>query len=221
MLDALCSALHPILRHFPENDSTVLVMGAGTIGLCAVAALRALGSQARILVLAKYPFQGDLARGYGADEVAYLDNDHIQVLAKLTGARIYQPVLGKPVPVGGADLVYECVGNDSSIDDALRLARAGGMVVLVGAAAVPKGVDCTPIWFRELTVVGSYAVAMESYQDQKVRTYEVGLDLMAQGKLDLVPLLTHKFRLADYRRAFRTLAARGSNRALKAVFTYE
>jgi threonine dehydrogenase-like Zn-dependent dehydrogenase len=223
LLDGFCSALHPILRHFPEDDETVLILGAGTIGLCAIASLRALGSQARVLVLAKYPFQGELARHYGADEVVYWgrDQDHYPALAELTGAKIYHPILGKPALVGGANIVYACVGNSSSVDDALRLTGAGGKVVLVGLVGVPKGVDCTPIWFHELTVVGSYAVAMETYQGRRMRTYEVGLELMAQGKLDLTPLLTHKYRLAEYRQAFRTLSTKGVSRALKAVFTYE
>jgi threonine dehydrogenase-like Zn-dependent dehydrogenase len=49
----------------------------------------------------------------------------------------------------------------------------------------------------------------------------VALELMAQGKVDLSPLLTHKFRLTEYRRAFRTLSARKANGALKVVFTFE
>ena len=223
LLDALCSSLHPVLCHFPEDHATVLVLGAGTIGLCAVASLRALGSQARILVLAKYPFQGDLARQYGADEILHLDRDHkhYEALAKLTGGKVYQPILGKPALVGGADLVFECVGSDASIDDALHLASAGGKVVLVGAAGLPKGVDWTPIWFHELTVAGSYTVAMEDFEGRRVRTYEVGLELMARGRLDLSPLLTHRYELGEYRQAFGTLADRNGHQALKAVFTFE
>jgi L-iditol 2-dehydrogenase len=223
LLDALSTALHPVLRSFPRDHETVLVLGAGTVGLCLVASLRALGSQARILALVKYPFQGELARRYGVDEIVLLDRDgsHYQALADLTGAKVYYPVLGKPAPVGGADVIYECVGSDNSVDDALRLAAPGGRVVLVGLAATPKGVDWTPIWFHELTLEGSYAVAMETYQGRRMRTYEVGLELMAQGRLDLSPLLTHSFGLAEYRQAFRTLAARKANGTLKAVFTYE
>jgi L-iditol 2-dehydrogenase len=223
LLDALSSALHPVLRSFPGDDETVLVLGAGSIGLCIVASLRALGSQARILVLVKYPVQGELARRYGADEIVLLGRDgtHYQALADLTGAKVYKPVLGKPAPVGGADIVYECVGSDGSVDDALRLAAARGRVILVGLAATPKGVDWTPVWFNELTLEGSYAVAMETYQGRRMRTYEVGLELMAQGKLDLSPLLTHRFRLAEYRQAFRTLSSKQETRAVKAVFTFE
>ena len=223
LLDALGSALHPVLRNYPEDDQTVLVAGAGTIGLCAVASLRALGSRARILVLAKYQFQADLARRFGADEVLLLgrNQEHYGALVELTGGKLYRPILGKPALVGGADIVYECVGSSASIDDALHLAAAGGRVVLIGAAGVPKGVDWTPVWFHELTIQGAYAVAMEDYQGRRMRTYEVGLELMAEEKLDLSPLLTHRFKLSEYKKAFRTLRSRGRSRALKAVFTFD
>jgi L-iditol 2-dehydrogenase len=229
LLDALSSALHAILCNPPEDDQAnrrppaVLVLGAGTIGLCAVASLRALGSQARILVLAKHRFQAELARHFGADEILFLsrNRDYYHVLAERTGGKLYQPILGKPALIGGADVVYECVGSDDSVDDALHLTTAGGKVVLIGLAAVPKGVDWTPVWFRELTLKGTYGVAVESYQGRRMRTYEVGLELMAQGKLDLSPLLTHKFRLAEYRRAFHTLRAKGPNGVSKAVFTFD
>jgi threonine dehydrogenase-like Zn-dependent dehydrogenase len=223
LLEPFSVALHPTLRHQPQDDGTVLVLGAGTTGLCAVAALRALGSQARIFVLAKHPFQGDLARRFGADEVLYLDRDrdYYRALAELTGGKIYDPIRGKPVLVGGPDLIYECVGNSGSVDDALRLATPGGKVIFMGSTGVAKGVDWTPFWFHELTGVGTNLGAMEIYDGRRMRTCEVGLELMAQGKVDLAPLLTHKFRLSDYRRAFRMLAARRRNGMLKAVFTYE
>jgi threonine dehydrogenase-like Zn-dependent dehydrogenase len=223
LVDALGSALHPVLRDFPADDQTALVLGAGTIGLCAIASLRALGSRARILAVAKYPMQAELARHYGADEV--LSPGHGQEryddLARLNGGTVYQPILGKPALVGGADIVYECIGNHGSVDDALRMTAAGGKVVLIGLAGQLKSVDWTPIWFHELTVRGAYAVATEDFEGRKLRTYEVGVELMAQGKLDLSPLLTHKFPLSEYRSAFRTLMAKGQNKALKVVFTFE
>jgi L-iditol 2-dehydrogenase len=223
LVDALASALHPILRDFPEDNQTVLVAGAGTIGLCAIGSLRALGSRARILALAKYPFQAELALRFGADEVLLLGRkqEHYSALAEQTGGKLYHPLLGKPALVGGVDIVYECVGSSESIDDALHLAAAGGRVVLVGAAGIPTGVDWTPVWFHELTIRGAYAVATEDHEGRRMRTYEVGLELMAQEKLDLSPLLTHKYRLREYRQAFRTLADRGQSRALKAVFVFD
>jgi threonine dehydrogenase-like Zn-dependent dehydrogenase len=223
LLDALASALHPVMANLPQDDQMVLVMGAGTVGLCIIASLRALGSRARIVVVAKYPFQAELARQFGADEVLSpgRNQEHYRALLGLNGGKLYQPQLGKPVLVGGADIVYECVGSSATIDDALRMTIAGGRVVLIGAAGVPKGVDWSPVWFRELTIQGAYTVAMEDYQGRRMRTYEVGLELMAQGKLDLSPLLTHTFRLREYKQAFRTLADRGRSKAFKAVFAFD
>jgi threonine dehydrogenase-like Zn-dependent dehydrogenase len=82
-------------------------------------------------------------------------------------------------------------------------------------------VDWTPLWFREITVSGSYAGAMENYQGRSMSTAEVGLELMANGKVDLAPLLTHRYPLEAYSQAFRTLSSKADNQALKVVFTYD
>jgi threonine dehydrogenase-like Zn-dependent dehydrogenase len=222
MVEPFSVTLHAVIRNFPKDDHTVLVLGAGVIGLCTVAALRTLGSGARVIVVAKYPFQGEMGRRFGADEVIYLrEGDYFQALAEATGGKLYKPVLGKRVLVGGADLVYECVGNDSSIDDSLRLARSGGTVVLVGLAAIPKWVDWTPIWLNELTIKGSYWCSTETLQDRRVRTMQLALDWMAEGKLDLAHMVTHRFRLDDYKRALAVTADKGRHQVIKSVFVFD
>ncbi|MCJ7825129.1 MAG: zinc-binding dehydrogenase [Anaerolineales bacterium] len=223
LVDAFCSALHPVMRNTPRDEDTVLVLGAGVIGICVVAALRALGSHSRILVVAKYPFQGELAQHYGADEIIYLrDGDVYEAVAERTGARLYKPILGKRMMMGGADVVFECVGSDSSVDDALRFAGEGGKVVLVGLTGVAKGIDWTPIWFHELEVTGCFAYSTETYQGKPIRTYQLALDWLAEGRLDLTPLLTHRFKLENYRDALHTLMMRkSSNKAIKAVFEFD
>ena len=80
--------------------------------------------------------------------------------------------------------------------------------------------DVTPIWVHELQGVGSFTVSRDDFEDRRMRTYEVGLELMARGKLDLSPLLTHRYELGEYREAFRTLANRSAHQAFKAVFTF-
>ena len=223
LVDAFCSSLHPVMRNQPRAGDTVLILGAGIIGICAVAALRALGIPCRILVVAKYPFQGELALHYGADEIIYLrDKDLFEAVATQTGARVYKPILGERMLMGGADVVFECVGNDRSIDHALRFAGEGGKVVLVGLAGLAKGIDWTSIWFHELEVTGCFAYSVENYQDGRIRTYQLALDWLAEGRLDLTPLLTHRFRLEDYRSALHMLLTRKStHRMLKAVFEFD
>ena len=222
MLEPFSVTLHAVMRNFPKDDDTVLVLGAGVIGLCTVAALRTLGSGARVIVVAKYPFQGEMAQGFGEDEVVYLrEGDYFQALAEATGGKLYKPLLGKRVLVGGADVVYECVGSANSIDDSLRLTRSGGTVVLVGLAAIPKGVDCTPIWLNELTIKGSYWCSTETVRGRRVRTFQLALDWMAEGKLDLAPMVTHRFRLDDYKRALAVTADKGRHQVVKSVFVFD
>jgi threonine dehydrogenase-like Zn-dependent dehydrogenase len=211
------------MRNMPRDEDTVLIAGGGIIGVCLVASLRAMGSQARIIVLAKYRFQGELAQHYGANEIIYIkDGDVYQAVAEKTDGRLYKPILGKRVMMGGPDVIYECVGSDSSIDDCLRFAREGGRVVLVGLAGIAKGIDWTPIWFRELKIIGSYCYADEDYQGQRIRTYQLVLNWLAEGRIDLTPLLTDRFRIEDYRDAFRVLLTRKSaNKSMKAVFEFD
>jgi L-iditol 2-dehydrogenase len=222
LVEPFAVALHAVMRNLPDDGDTVLILGSGTIGLCTVAALRALESGARVIVLAKHPFQGEMARRLGADEVIYLHKgDTFQVVAEATGGSLVKPVLGKRVMVGGADVVYECVGSESSLDDALRFTRSGGTMVLMGLAAIPKGVDWTPIWLNELRVRGSVWCGTETFQGQRVRTYELALKWMAEGKLDLAPLVTHRFRLDDYRKALAVSASKGRHRVIKSVFVFD
>ena len=222
MVEPFSAALHAVMRSLPRDDDTVLVLGAGVIGLCTVAALRILGSGARVIVVAKYPFQGEIAQRFGANEIVYLrEGDYFQELAEATGGKLYKPLLGKRVMVGGADIVYECVGSANSIDDSLRLARSGGTVVLVGLAAIPKGVDWTPIWLNELTIKGSYWCSTETVEGQRVRTFQLTLDWMAEGKLDLAPMVTHRFRLDDYKKALAVTANKGRHQVIKSVFVFD
>ena len=223
LVDTLCSALHPVIRNLPLPHHTVLIVGGGAIGLSVIASLRALESKAYLIALVKYPYQAELARHYGADQVVRSGRgrDHYADIARAVGGTLYRPVLGKRVMVGGADLVFECVGSEDSIDDALRFTAPGGTMVLVGLAAIPHRIDWTPIWLKELTVKGSFACSTEQYQGQPIRTYQLALDLLRQGKVDLSPLLTHRFPLAEYRKAFAVLFHKGKHRAVKVAFSFD
>jgi L-iditol 2-dehydrogenase len=222
LVEPFAGALHWVMRNFPGDDDTVLVLGSGVVGLCTVAALRALDSAARVIVVAKYRFQGEMARRFGADEIVHLrEGDYFQAVAQATSGRLYKPALGKRVLVGGAGIVYECVGSERSIDDALRFTRSGGTMVLVGLAGIPKRVDWTPIWLNELRVQGSVWGGTETFQGRRLRTFQLALEWMAGDKLDLAPMVTHRFRLDDYRRALAATAHKGQYRLIKSVFVFD
>lgn len=218
MTEPLAVVVHAVLRFIPPESRTVLVAGAGTIGLAAVAALAALRPAARIVVLARYAHQADLARALGADDVVLLSgNEHYRAIAAITGARLLKPLIGAPVLTGGVDVTLECVGTGRSIDDALRLTRAGGSVVLVGLAAAPRGIDWTPIWLREVAVHGTFCYAQESLEGRPRRSIEIAMDLLASGRVDLRPLITHRFPLTEWRRAVEVAIEKRRHHSVKVV----
>ncbi len=222
MVEPFAVGLHAALRHLPSDSDTVLVLGTGVVGLCIVAALRALGCAARVLVVAKYGFQAEMARALGADCVLPAHPpDLYRAAAEATGATLHKPILGKPVLVGGADVVYECVGSAASVDDSLRLVRSGGTVVLIGLASLLRRVDWTPVWLNEIRVLGSFAYGMETFQGRRLHTFDLAIERIGQRKPDLSSLVTHRFRLREYRRALAAATSRDRNRLIKAVFMFE
>jgi L-iditol 2-dehydrogenase len=221
MIEPFSCALHSVMRNPPRDDDTVLVVGAGTIGVCVVAALRALDMGCKIVVVSKYDVQTKLALRYGADEVIRLsgrDYKHIYEVAEALKARVLKPVIGPPVIQGGADIVYECVGNRHSVNDALRFARSGGKVVLLGLAGILDHIDWTTVWLNELDVKGSFAYSIEEFDGKRMRTMQVAIEMMKSGKVDLSPMITHRFPLEKYKEALSTVVSKGKEACMKVVF---
>jgi L-iditol 2-dehydrogenase len=222
MAEPVSAPLRAVLRRVPDDGDTVVVLGAGTAGLCTIAALRAVGAGSRVIVVAKHPFQAELARGYGADQAIILeDGDLLREVARATGGRVLDSVHGKGLLVGGADVVYDCVGSRSSVDDALRFARAGGHVILLGMSAILKRVDWTNIWLNELGVSGYVWGDEETFQGRRVRTVQLALEWMAEGRLDLARMVTHRFALHECRKAFAVATRKARHHAVKPVFAFD
>ncbi|MFS8534654.1 MAG: alcohol dehydrogenase catalytic domain-containing protein [Limnochordales bacterium] len=212
-------ALHAVDVAGPPNGRTVLVIGGGVIGLCTIAALRIMAPKSRVIALVRHPFQADMARRLGADEVLMpRGRDVYPAVAQALGAKLKKPVIGPPVLVGGADVVYECAGSDRALSDALRFAAPGGQVVLLGLAAIPRGIDWSFVWLKELQIQGVFAAGSVQTENGPVSAVRRALELFAQGAVDLSPLITHRFAFRDYRSALETVAAKRSSGCLKAVF---
>lgn len=220
MVEPFACGLHAALIDFPADEETILIIGAGTVGLVTLTALRALGSKARIVVSARYEFQAEAARRLGADEVLVGGDLYAQV-AERTGAALLKPTIGKRVVVGGVDRCYECVGSDSALDDAHRLTRSGGTVVIVGVPGIAKGVDWTAIFSQELRVLAAdrYHHA-ENFKGKTWRTFDLALDLLANGKADLGWMVSRRYALKDYAKALAHLEDKRNHSLIKAAFIF-
>ncbi len=201
LTDSLASALQPVLDHFPPDGATVVVYGAGIIGQHLLRLVRALSPGARVVAVARYPFQEDLARAGGAQTVL-MEPDR-EELAAAVGAKMLPTTLGGGNPEGGADFFFDCVGSSSSMQEGILALRGRGVYVLVGTAGTLHRVDLSSLWFRELRLTGSSMFGYGNLQGQRVRTYKLAVDLLARGDYPVHGLLSHTFPLRDYRRAFR------------------
>lgn len=213
LVDSLASALQPALDHFPSHQDTVVVYGAGIIGQQLLRALRALGSRAGILAVARHPFQADLARAGGADVV--LRSPSRERLGQAVGARFLPTTLGGGNLEGGAQLFFDCVGSRSSFQAGLLALRARGTYVLVGTAGRIRGVDLSSLWFRELTLRGSAMYAHGNCQGKRVRTYELAVELLSRPAYPRSGLLTHVFPLRHFTRAFQAAFNKRRHQSVK------
>jgi len=90
----------------------------------------------------------------------------------------------------------------ATLNHALRWARAGGAVVLVGANLRRMKLDLTPVWYQEVDLIGAIGHDVVIWEGRKLSTFELAMQWMQAGIIQTTPLLTHTFPVEDYRRAF-------------------
>jgi threonine dehydrogenase-like Zn-dependent dehydrogenase len=219
LADPFCVSLHAITATPPPPGGTVLVIGAGTLGTMAVAALRRLHTDVRVVVLRRYAHQRDAALRLGAHVV--LDHEPreaaIEAICALTGASARPALAGLPMAYpGGVDVVYDTVGSAETLELAVRVARSHGAVVLLGVAT-PHRFEWTPIYFKELRVVGSSGFGEETIAGDRRHAIDHYLALCAEG-LDLSPLITHVEPLERWAGLLAAVAEPARSGVLKAAF---
>ncbi len=218
MIEPLSVGVRSALAKLPQPDDQVLVIGCGIVGLNVVQAVRALSPDCRITAMARYPQQIDMARQLGAAEVISGD-DPYEAVTRITGAKLYAGPFNNRMLLGGFDVVYDCVGSATSVQDSLRWARAGGTVVLVGVSLERLRVDLSPVWYQEVNLIGTVAHGMEEWNGRHQSTYDLTRDLLLSGKLTTAGLITHYFRLEKWREAIKTARDKRTG-AIKVVFDY-
>lgn len=213
LVEPLACAVHTVLRARVGPDAGVLVVGAGTVGALTVLALRRLTRAGRVTVVAKHAQQRDLARRFGATDVVE-PKEAAGAVRRATGALKLRPERGAPFLLGGVDVAIDCVGSRGSLDLALRTTRAGGRVVLSGIPVA--GVDLTPVWFRELELVGAYTGGLEEVGGEPLSTFDIALQLAADAPLD--GFVGAVYPLSEWREALDHALAAGRLGTLKVAF---
>ena len=212
LIEPFACCVHAALRGAATKDDVVVVMGAGTIGLLTVAAVRLFTPPRRLIAVAKHPTQRDHALALGADQVI-APEDVYQRVRFATGARRLDG-MDRSLLLGGADVVFECVGRASSLSDAVRITHAGGRVVAVGMPG-DENVDWAAIWQRELSVMGAYAYGSEPSRGGRL-TFELALEAAPEVKLER--LVGPLYALSEYRDAIAYAMNVGRLGAVKVAF---
>lgn len=211
LVEPIACAVHAVRRVPIPAGTSVLVVGAGTVGLLTVLALRKLTGAGEVQVIAKHGHQADRARELGATGIIRTGHP-ARALRRATGALLVEPELGADYLLGGMDLAFECTGGASGLDTALRSLRAGGTVV---ASGMPSGgVDLTPLWYRELHLVGAYASAVGD--EQRRGDFPEAIALAAAAPLD--GYVDTKYPLERWRDALDHAASAGRLGTVKVVF---
>jgi threonine dehydrogenase-like Zn-dependent dehydrogenase len=214
-IEPLACAVHAALGSAPGD--TNLVIGAGSVGLFTVAALRHLTNAVRIICIAKHARQREEALRLGANEVVAPGETYTK-LPKMLGTEAYKPELGKPVVMGGADRVYECVGAPATMEDAVRLTKPGGEATLVGMPAAKSSLDLTALWYKEVGLTGSYAYGAEAHEEEKTTSFALALRLAPE--IELERMVGPRFPLGEYREAIAAARAAGREGNIKVVFDH-
>jgi threonine dehydrogenase-like Zn-dependent dehydrogenase len=163
-----------------------------------------------------------MARQFGAAHVIQSTGpEALEEIARITGGGLIPGEHGgKPAVHGGVDVAYECAGSAQAVDFAFRTTAPRGAVVLLGLLSVPRGVDWAPVWLRELDVVGSYCYGTHEHEGKELSTHELAVSLLAEGTLDLAPLLTHRYGLSEYRAALDAVTDKRRSNVLRAAFEF-
>lgn len=214
-------ALHGVRTAGVALGETAVVVGLGLLGQLAVQMLRAAG--ARVVGVDLDPWRAGLAKAAGADAVVCGDEDPCPVVAGLTGGH-------------GADAVLVCAASKGNEPLTLAgdLCRKGGVVAVVGAVGME--LDRRLFYAKEIQVrmctsygPGRYDPVYEErgidYPYPYVRWTEgrnlsAVLDLMAAGRLDVEPLITHGFPIERAQEAYELVTGQSAGSFLGIVLEY-
>ncbi len=210
LVEPFACCVRAVERAEVTDGAEVLVLGTGAIGALTIAALRATARPGRLVAAARHPHQRAAASALGADVVVAAGRAMREELSDLFGASVYEPEIGPPTVLGGADVTFDCVGSGRTIDDALRFTRPGGTVIVVGMPGVAKGVDWTSMWHKELDVRGTYTSGPG--------TFARSIKLAAELDGRLAPLVGATFPLEAWRDALATALDTGTSGILKTAF---
>jgi threonine dehydrogenase-like Zn-dependent dehydrogenase len=214
--DPVSVSLRSILLCPPDEALPVLVYGSGTLAMAAIGLLRHMYPGLEVWAATRPGPRAALARKFGADAVLSSSPDElVHQVSSRTGKSPLKPWSGKEWLQDGPSVVYDTIGSTETVETSLRLLTSGGTLVVSGVEP-PKRFEWTPMYFKELHVVGSNGFGIEEVAGVRKHAFEHYFDFARAG-LDLTPVVTHRYPLERWREAVLTLADARSTGAVKVL----
>lgn len=182
MVEPVAVGVHAVGRLGDITPMNLLVLGAGPIGNLTAQAARGLGAQS-VLITDISSFRLEVAANCGINHTVNVSHDLLETKI----AEVFGP--------DKMDAVFECVGVEDTITDAIRLARKGTDIIIVGVFGEKPAVDIGLLQDRELRMIGTLMYKAEDYL--------TAIDLIQSDKIKLDPLISKHFPFEDYPKAYK------------------
>ena len=197
MIEPLAVAVHAIRRYGDVTGKNVLVLGGGPIGNLVAQTARAMGA-AGVLLSEISAYRLEAAATCG---IKTANPDREDLLGKIVAT--FSP--------DKADVIFECVGLDATLKQAIDYARKGSDIVVVGVFADLGTINMGFVQDHELRVIGTAMYRVEDYLK--------AIELAAGGLITLDALITHTVRFRDYLQAYRIVEEQ-KDRAMKVMVSF-
>jgi len=203
LIDCYAVSVHAIHRVKVEINNIVVIFGGGPLGLTTLEVVKAIGVN-KVIVVDLFDNILQIAKNAGADII--INASKVDVIKEIN----------KATNELGADIVFECVGGMApTLGQAIQVVRPGGTIGIIGVYSEFPQMNLRQAYIKEINIVFIW-----SYSKWGIFTeFEIALDMLAQGKLNAIPLITHKLPLSKIKEAFTVAVNKKDFGAVKVLIT--
>ena len=194
LLEPLACGVHAARRFGDPTGKKCVVMGGGTIGNFVGQSLKAMGAE-KVLLSEISACRLQKAKDVGLVTVNPLEKPLKDAIFDEFGP-------------DGADVIFECIGNGRTLNEAVEIARKGSTVIVMGVVADPYPINMGFVQDHELSLIGTAMYRKEDWLE--------AIELVSAGKIRLDALITHHIPFDDYEEAYR-LIDQEKDKAMKVI----
>ncbi len=230
--DPFSVAFHSILKVSVKPGSICAVYGCGNLGLLTILILKKVFDDVQVIAISRFSHQAAMAKKFGADLVINSSPTKrvIEEIADHVNCDIFSLKGKRPWLIEGVDYLFDTVASPETLETGIRIVKArkkdtetnrllSGVIVVTGVSS-PKRYEWTPWYFKEISIIGSNAFAIEEFEDHREHAYFHYFRFLQEGRLNPTPIITHKFPLEEYKKAFLTARAQKKHKSIKVIFSF-